>query len=246
MNRYPRWDIRSALTAGFRKHPTMLATGLASLLAIAGCGGSPMTLSVTAPPTAAPSAAISSHEMPPSTPTTLAPESAPATIVSASKDTAGQSESDSAASDSTVASVSKSDGDSKPPFMVIDPQQLAGRWRDSFYGKRTLTILPEGKATMLCEPDLAGRLLYGRQIEFDLDWSLEALKLTFKITSGRPMATAGRAIQAWGETFEYAIQAVKPDELRVVCNDGTTVYTFRRLDGGAEILPDSPAKTNAE
>lgn len=168
---------------------------------LAGCGGSPLPLSVAGMPE-------------PTTATVNSPRSNFEPIESG---------------DSVAAPVDASVPDSLPtsPF---DCKQLAGCWRDGFCGQRTLTLKPDGSATMLLELDFAGRLLYGRTLEFDLNWSLEGSTLSFEILTGRPVDAAKSAMKLWGEAFDYRLELVDNENLHGWASDDSMLYKLRRIE----------------
>ena len=115
---------------------------------------------------------------------------------------------------------------SSTPF---DCKQLVGCWKDSFCGQRTLTLKSDGSATMLLELDFTGRLLYGKSLEFDMRWSLDGSTLSFEILTGRPGDAARSAIKLWGEAFEYRLELVDRERLHGWASDDSILYKLRRV-----------------
>ena len=126
----------------------------------------------------------------------------------------------------------------QPTSTAFDPKRLVGCWRDGFCGQRTLTLKTDGSATMRLELDFAGRLLYGKTLEFDMRWSLNESVLNFEILTGRPVDAARSAIKLWGEAFEYRLELVDGENLHGWTSDDATLYKLRRIEspdsGGAE------------
>jgi hypothetical protein len=116
----------------------------------------------------------------------------------------------------------------QPSSATIDPNQLVGCWRDGFCGQRTLTLNSDGTATMVLELDFAGRLLYGKTLEFDMRWKLNESILSFEILTGRPVDAAQSAIKLWGEAFEYRLELVDNERLHGR-NDDATLYKLQRV-----------------
>ena len=117
----------------------------------------------------------------------------------------------------------------RPSSAAFDSKQLVGCWRDGFCGQRTLTLKADGSATMLLELDFAGRLLYGKTLEFDMRWSLSESILSLEILTGRPVDAARSAIKLWGEAFEYRIELVDHERLHGWTSDDATLYKLRRI-----------------
>ena len=116
------------------------------------------------------------------------------------------------------------------PAAHYDCKQLVGCWRDSFCGQRTLTLKADGSATMHLQLDFAGRLLYGKTLEFDMRWSLDGSILSFEIQSGRPVEAARSAIKLWGEAFEYRLELVDDERLHGWASDDSTLYKLHRIE----------------
>lgn len=114
------------------------------------------------------------------------------------------------------------------PSVPCDCKQLIGCWKDSFCGQRTLTLKTDGSATMHLELDFAGRLLYGKTLEFDMRWSLDESIVTFEIVAGRPVDAARSAMKLWGEAFEYRVELVDGERLHAWASDDSTLYKLRR------------------
>lgn len=96
----------------------------------------------------------------------------------------------------------------------------------------------DGSATMFLELDFAGRLLYGKTLEFDMRWSLEGSILSFEILTGRPVDAAKSAIKLWGEAFDYRLELVDGKHLHGWASDDSTLYKLRRIE--------SPEQNGAE
>lgn len=117
----------------------------------------------------------------------------------------------------------------QPTSTPFDPKRLVGCWRDGFCGQRTLTLKTDGSATMLLELDFTGRLLYGKSLEFDMRWSLDGSTLSFEILTGRPGDAARSAIKLWGEAFEYRLELVDRERLHGWASDDSILYKLRRV-----------------
>ena len=83
---------------------------------------------------------------------------------------------------------------------------------------------------MLLDLDFAGRLLYGKTLEFDMRWSLNESVLSFVILTGRPVDAARSAIKLWGEAFEYRLELVDNERLHGWTSDDATLYKLRRVE----------------
>ena len=200
---------------------------LPCLILLAGCGASPIPLSV-----AGSQSPVTNPIDPPLSATDRIGSDELATTAS------GDVPPDVTSHDVTARSGSVATQEPDQSSTPFDCKQLAGCWKDSFCGQRTLTLKSDGSATMLLELDFAGRLLYGKTLEFDMRWSLEGSILSFEILTGRPVDAARSAIKLWGEAFEYRLELVDHERLHGWASDDSILYKLRRVvspeTGGAE------------
>lgn len=207
-------DFRVAILGG------MVAAGVGML---SGCNWSPPTLAVELPnaptaevvvaPVQSEEAASKSEEATPDAAVADVPPQ-PAEVVSEGDETSD-------------------DGQTRPKFSPkltnVSASQLIGRWRDSFFGTRTLTLNADGTATMVLDLDFAGRLLYGKRLEFDMKWSLENGVVTIDILEGRPAAASKSATGTWGSRYEYLLDRVEAEAVEMRSSDGAMNHTLKRL-----------------
>ncbi len=201
-----------------RYHRVGLILCLPLLTLPVGCGISPLPLSVAATPV----------------PSEISANSPPAAVERYESDDSVAASSSDGVSETTPRDAESPLVDApvpdSPPTSPFDSAQLVGCWRDSFYGQRTLTLKPDGSATMLLELDFAGRLLYGKTLEFDLQWSLDGSTLSFEILTGRPVEAAKSAMKLWGEAFDYRLELVDSENLHGWASDDSVLYKLRRIE----------------
>ena len=127
----------------------------------------------------------------------------------------------------------------KPRLTKVDPKDLIGRWRDSFFGTRTLTLNADGTARMELDLDFAGRLLYGIRLDFDMKWTLEGGTISIDVIEGKPSKQAKSAMETWGSRYMYLLDNIEDHQIEMRDWDGTSNYTLRRLpDEGPKDQPD--------
>lgn len=107
--------------------------------------------------------------------------------------------------------------------------RLIGRWEDHFYGHRIFDFAEGGKAEMVIKLDSVGALLYGPQLKFYIDWTLDGDVLTLKMTGGEPSDTAKTVSQIFGETSQQRIEAINDQEMKLRSLDSQKLYTHKRL-----------------
>jgi len=117
----------------------------------------------------------------------------------------------------------------QPKLTKVDPAQLVGQWKDSFFGTRTLILKADGTARMILDLDLTGRLLYGKRLEFDMEWSVEGAVVTIDILKGTPEKPARSAMNTWGERYVYLLDCVEDHQVEMRDSDGSMNYVLRRV-----------------
>lgn len=125
----------------------------------------------------------------------------------------------------------------QPKLTKVDPAQLVGQWKDSFFGTRTLVLKPDGTAKMVLDLDFTGRLLYGKRLEFDMIWSVEGAVVTIDVLSGRPEKPAKSAMSTWGDRYVYLLDCVEDHQVEMRDSDGSMSHVLRRVS-------DDPSTAN--
>jgi hypothetical protein len=115
-----------------------------------------------------------------------------------------------------------------PPAARFDRCVVLGVWKDQFYGERTMTFRDDGTATMVLALDSVGQLLYGPQITFTLDWTLDADVLHLRMTGGEPKDSAESLSRFFGKTSEQRIEQATDTELQLRSLDSQKLYVHRR------------------
>ena len=202
-----------------RNNRVTLILWLPVLTLLAGCGYSPLPLSVAG--------ATGSTTNPISSPPTTSERTESGESID---DSTSEPRPEATNFDAASPSVDVPVQDAQPTSPAFTRQQLVGCWRDGFCGQRTLTLKADGSATMLLEFDFAGRLLYGKTLEFDMRWSLNESILSFEILSGRPVDAARSATKLWGEAFEYRLELADGENLHGWTSDDATLYKLRRIE----------------
>lgn len=127
------------------------------------------------------------------------------------------------------ANQTEADNSAVPLQTNVDPAQLVGTWQDSFYGKRTLVLNPDGTAHMRLNLDFAGRLLYGKQVDFDMTWSLDKGAVTIEIVGGHPHRAAMTLMDTWGTQHTYLLDQVECDRVEMRDKTHSTSHVLQRL-----------------
>ena len=93
-------------------------------------------------------------------------------------------------------------------------QRLVGVWQDEYQGHRTLTIRPDGTATMVME--LRGlHRLFAQKLTFEEEWTLEGDQLQFHLVGGEPATKIDFVIELKGTHFKQKILELSKSRLLV-------------------------------
>lgn len=116
----------------------------------------------------------------------------------------------------------------KPKLAHVERARLIGTWKDRFFGTRTLILRDDGTARMILDLDLTASLMYGRHLEFDMQWTLADATVQIEILEGFPEKSAQSLIKTWGTRFEYLLDQVDSDAVEMRDWDGSMSYSLRR------------------
>lgn len=201
--------LKSRLVLGFA--PRMLVTLL--LFMQSGCNWSPPTLALKA-------------------------ETTPGSVTVANKPAPASSVAEIPAVDSPAAVTESGEPDEsvevtsdvpQPKLAHVDIKRLIGRWRDSFFGERTLTLNADGTGRMELDLDFAGRLLYGKRLDFEMSWVVKGGVVSIEILDGHPSDVAKSAISAWGKSHKYLLDCVEENQVAMRDSTGKLNYRLTRL-----------------
>ena len=88
--------------------------------------------------------------------------------------------------------------------------KLVGKWEQSLSTrKQILTIKENGTATMIIEPQGIWKAILGNQVTVDIEWSLNAAKLTLRTVGGSPENKLEYIKQVWGSEFVREIHSIE-------------------------------------
>lgn len=117
-------------------------------------------------------------------------------------------------------------------------QLILGVWEQERFGRRTLTVLPEGKASMVIEPSGAWTFAFGRRLEAEMFWTLKGDRIVYGMTSGTPAQKYALAVKTWGDHWDEEVTRLTENELVITSDDGTVSH-WRRVASQTARTPDS-------
>ncbi len=143
-------------------------------------------------------------------------------------------------SDPTIPELELPPSDKRPAQRNAVPSPLAGapdeelnklvvgQWRRQFHGQRTLTVAPDGTASMVIEPNQIWSLAFGSRLETRIKWKIEAGRIIYRTTSGTPVDKYELAAKTWGTAWNEAIEKLDATSL-VLLDDNGERYEYTRV-----------------
>lgn len=105
-----------------------------------------------------------------------------------------------------------------------------GTWRDFYQGKRTLTLRPDGTATMVVELSGLKARLFTPRLELDIAWSVEDGKMHRRTLGGRPAERIEFVNRRAGVAVAEPILELTRGRMILLDRDGSRKYTWRRVE----------------
>lgn len=100
-------------------------------------------------------------------------------------------------------------------------QRLLGKWTQNNYGRRLLTVLADGTATIDVEPEGIWRHVFGERIRINVVWRIENGRVRFESTGGDPPEKAELVAKSFGTSGDRAIVVLTGERLALL-EDGKT------------------------
>ena len=107
---------------------------------------------------------------------------------------------------------------------------VLGTWADEYKGKRTMTIRPDGTATMVVELDGLKAMMFASRLRFDMEWSIETGRLKKRTVGGEPAGRVRLILATMGDRVDEPILELTARRLLLLDADGKTKYDWRRVD----------------
>jgi hypothetical protein len=105
---------------------------------------------------------------------------------------------------------------------------IVGEWEDEYFGKRHLSVRPDGTATMIVEPSGLGRKLFAERLEFEIEWSIADGRIVMKTLRGEPKSKVTLISRIYGDHADYQILNLDSGQMLLLDGDGKTQYDWRR------------------
>lgn len=147
---------------------------------------------------------------------------------------------DSATSESDTPSTESShSATASPDVSKTGIQRLVGVWQQEVFGRRTLTIRPDGTASMVVEPNSIFSLGFGKRIDVELKFEVKANRAVYAIVGGAPADKVELAKKTWGDHWDEELLEVTESTFVLLEASGNRCVWERVTDKEA---PKSPTE----
>ena len=123
-------------------------------------------------------------------------------------------------------------GDEPPKGLPTDADYrrlVVGTWQDEYQGKRTMTVRPDGTATMVVELHGWKATLYASRLQFEMIWSISDGRLKKRTTGGEPSGKVKAILTMMGDRVDEKILELTQDRLLLLDQNGKRKYEWRRV-----------------
>jgi hypothetical protein len=107
-------------------------------------------------------------------------------------------------------------------------QLVVGVWEDDYQGQRTLTVRPDGTATMVVEFDGWKARLFTPRLQIETTWAIEAGHFNRRTVGGEPADKVEFVKNRVGDRASDKIVKVTANRMQLIDQDGQTQYDWRR------------------
>lgn len=91
--------------------------------------------------------------------------------------------------------------------------RLVGTWQTRSFGSQTLTNFDDGTASLDVELNRLAAIRYGRQMELQLEWTIENGVLSHRVVGGSPQRYVDRLTNDFGDSTDYVVVGITESEL---------------------------------
>jgi hypothetical protein len=106
---------------------------------------------------------------------------------------------------------------------------IVGAWEDDYQGKRTLTVRPNGTATMVVEFDGWKARMFTPRLRIETTWTIDEGRFNRQTVGGEPADKVEFVKRRVGDRASDKIVKVTADRMVLIDQDGETRYNWRRV-----------------
>jgi hypothetical protein len=120
-------------------------------------------------------------------------------------------------------------GFSQPSSDEQISELVLGTWQDDYQGRRTLTVRPDGTATMLVEFDGWKARMFTPRLRIETTWTIGEGRFNRQTVGGEPADKVEFVKNRVGDRASDKIVKVTADRMVLIDQDGETRYNWRRI-----------------
>ncbi|MEX2139352.1 MAG: hypothetical protein WD894_08830 [Pirellulales bacterium] len=106
---------------------------------------------------------------------------------------------------------------------------VLGTWEDDYQGKRTLTVRPNGTATMVVEFDGWKARMFTPRLRIETTWTIDEGRFNRRTVGGEPADKVEFVKRRVGDRASDQIVKVTAQRMVLIDQDGETRYNWRRV-----------------
>jgi hypothetical protein len=106
---------------------------------------------------------------------------------------------------------------------------VLGTWEDDYQGSRTLTVRPDGTATMEIEFDGWKARMFTRHLTIETTWTIDDGHFNRQTVGGEPADKVEFVKRRVGDRASDKIVKLTADRMILIDQDGETRYEWRRV-----------------
>ena len=106
---------------------------------------------------------------------------------------------------------------------------MVGTWQDDYQGQRTLTVRPDGTATMTVVFDGWKARMFTPRLRIETTWTVEDGRFRRQTIGGEPADKVEFVKRRVGDRASDKIVKVTADRMVLIDQDGETRYNWRRV-----------------
>ncbi len=106
---------------------------------------------------------------------------------------------------------------------------IVGTWQDDYQGKRTLTVRPDGTATMVVDFDGWKARMFTPRLRIETTWTIDEGHFHRQTVGGEPADKVEFVKRRVGDRASDTIVKVTADRMVLIDRDGETRYNWRRV-----------------
>ena len=117
----------------------------------------------------------------------------------------------------------------QPPAADAANKLVLGTWEDDYQGSRTLTVRPDGTATMEIEFDGWKARMFTRRLTIETTWTIDDGHFNRQTVGGEPVDKVEFVKRRVGDRASDKIVKLTADRMILIDQDGETRYEWRRV-----------------